>query len=336
MPEPLVSIIIPVYNSEKHIAEAINSALDQTWPNKEIIIVNDGSPDRSVQIAETFSDTRIRIYHQENRGASAARNKGLRESKGEYIQFLDADDLLSPNKITDQMAFINGCDDQLSISRTVYFFDNVGLLGDALTHQEQLEYYNDPAGFLLDMFYKTSFDKEQRGIVTVHSWLSPKSLLEKAGPWNEALSVDDDGEYFCRVLLESKSIVYVPDAVNYYRKFNTNSNLSAGKNIKAMQSAMLASELKYKHLKAKTDNPIINIAFAKVFMENAVTLYPEYKDLYKVADKWVKELGGIDYVPAIGGKNIELVKRIFGWKAAKLLLYRVSRFKQYFSTTNSY
>src|SRR5438270_8196036 len=98
----LVSILIPVYNAEAFIAEAIQSALDQTWPAKEVIAVDDGSTDRSPEILKSFGP-RIRIIAQENRGASVARNRALNEAQGEFIQFLDADDLMARNKIEAQM-----------------------------------------------------------------------------------------------------------------------------------------------------------------------------------------------------------------------------------------
>jgi len=330
MPDPLVSIIIPVYNSGQYLDETIRSAMQQSWSNKEIILVDDGSTDNSLAIASEYRGERVKIYSQANQGASAARNKGLREAKGDYIQFLDGDDLLSANKIADQMALINGHSDHLAISRTIYFFDKEPLPPGHVKHDESIEYYNDPAGFLINMYYKTAFDKEQRGIVTVHSWLSPKTLLDKAGWWNEDLSVDDDGEYFCRVILESKQIIYVPDAINYYRKYRSNTNLSAGENIGAMRSRLLASELKWKHLKAKSANPLIDAAMAKVFMENAVTFYPQFMELYRVADKHVKELGGIAYVPVVGGKGIEFIKKIFGWRAAKLLSFAAGKLRRNF------
>src|SRR5437867_11129353 len=94
----LVSILIPVYNAESFVAEAIQSALDQTWPAKEVIAVDDGSTERSAKILESFG-SRIRIIGQENRGASAARNRALAEARGAFIQYLDADDLLPPAKI---------------------------------------------------------------------------------------------------------------------------------------------------------------------------------------------------------------------------------------------
>lgn len=96
----LVSILIPVYNSEKWIAETINSSINQTWSNKEIIIVDDGSTDNTLQIAREFQSKSLMVITQKtNRGASAARNNALSYAQGDYIQWLDADDLLHPNKI---------------------------------------------------------------------------------------------------------------------------------------------------------------------------------------------------------------------------------------------
>ena len=93
------SIVIPLYNTEKYVQQALESALAQTYENIEIIIVDDGSTDQGVNICRKFKDERIRIIQQENRGLSGARNTGIRNANGEYIAFLDADDLWLPEKI---------------------------------------------------------------------------------------------------------------------------------------------------------------------------------------------------------------------------------------------
>ncbi len=95
----LVSIITPIYNAEKYLAEAIQSVLDQTHENWELLLVNDGSTDQSEEIARFYSDVRIRYFEQENKGVSAARNVGLTEMKGRYFCFLDADDTLPSKSI---------------------------------------------------------------------------------------------------------------------------------------------------------------------------------------------------------------------------------------------
>jgi Glycosyltransferases involved in cell wall biogenesis len=95
----LVSILIPAFNAERWIADTIKSALDQSWPSKEIIIVDDGSRDETVRIAQRFASKDVTVISQENQGASAARNKALQLCQGDYIQWLDADDLLAPDKV---------------------------------------------------------------------------------------------------------------------------------------------------------------------------------------------------------------------------------------------
>jgi glycosyltransferase involved in cell wall biosynthesis len=102
MTNPLVSVIIPCYNAEKYVRQAIQSALDQTYRNCEVIVIDDGSIDSSPQVIRAFGD-RIRSEYGINRGACAARNRGLELSRGEFIQFLDADDVLHPNKIARQL-----------------------------------------------------------------------------------------------------------------------------------------------------------------------------------------------------------------------------------------
>ncbi|NMG18227.1 glycosyltransferase family 2 protein [Brasilonema bromeliae] len=94
-----VSVIIPVYKVEKYVAATIQSVLDQTYKNFELIIIDDGSPDKSIEICQQFTDNRIKIIRQENRGVAAARNVGIRHAQGEYLAFLDADDLWVSEKL---------------------------------------------------------------------------------------------------------------------------------------------------------------------------------------------------------------------------------------------
>ncbi|NHC33368.1 glycosyltransferase family 2 protein [Scytonema millei] len=101
-----VSVIVLVYKSEPYIAATIHSVLAQTYKNFEILVIDDGSPDRSVEICRQFNDPRIRIIRQENRGVPAARNTGIRHARGEYIAFLDGDDLWLPPKLEKQVTHL--------------------------------------------------------------------------------------------------------------------------------------------------------------------------------------------------------------------------------------
>ena len=103
---PLVSILIPCHNAAPWLAETLESALAQTWQNLEIIVVDDGSTDESLSVAQQFNQRNLQIIPQHNQGAAAARNRALEAAQGEVIQYLDADDMLAPDKIEQQMAML--------------------------------------------------------------------------------------------------------------------------------------------------------------------------------------------------------------------------------------
>jgi glycosyltransferase involved in cell wall biosynthesis len=102
---PLVSVVVPAYNAEKFLAEAIDSILAQTHTNTEIIIVNDGSTDRTAVVAEGYGD-RVKLIHRENGGIGPARNTGIEQVTGEFIALLDADDIWEPQKLAQQLALL--------------------------------------------------------------------------------------------------------------------------------------------------------------------------------------------------------------------------------------
>ncbi len=103
----MISIIVPVYNAEKFIRETIQSVLDQTYTDFELLLVDDCSRDKSAEVIESFEDERVILLRQEqNAGAYAARNRGLKEAKGRYIAFLDSDDCWEPCKLEHEMAFM--------------------------------------------------------------------------------------------------------------------------------------------------------------------------------------------------------------------------------------
>ena len=97
--DPLISVIVPVYNIEKYLERCVNSIREQTYTNLEILLVDDGSTDSSGTICDKFAeeDNRVRVFHKENGGSSSARNLGIAEAKGEYLGFVDSDDYISAN-----------------------------------------------------------------------------------------------------------------------------------------------------------------------------------------------------------------------------------------------
>ena len=109
----LVSIITPLYNAERFVAQTIESVLAQTYPEWEMLIINDGSTDSSLTIAESYAmkDSRIKAFSQPNGGSASARNNGIRRAEGRYIALLDADDLWEPDFLERQLALLSekGC-----------------------------------------------------------------------------------------------------------------------------------------------------------------------------------------------------------------------------------
>ncbi len=106
MSAPRVSVIMPVYNTERYVEGAIRSVLDQTYPDLELVVVDDGSRDSSLEICRRFTDPRVLVVTQENRGLAAARNAGLRQSHGEYVGILDSDDLWIDTKLEEHVRFL--------------------------------------------------------------------------------------------------------------------------------------------------------------------------------------------------------------------------------------
>jgi glycosyltransferase involved in cell wall biosynthesis len=106
MPCPNVSVVIPLYQTERYIAEALNSVLAQTFSDFEVIVIDDGSRDRGPEIARSSGDPRVKVVTQENRGLAGARNSGIAHSSGRYIALLDADDLWSPEKLARHVALL--------------------------------------------------------------------------------------------------------------------------------------------------------------------------------------------------------------------------------------
>lgn len=176
-----VSIIMPVYNGEKYIAESIQSVLDQTYRSWELIVVDDGSTDKSAEIVQSFSaqDRRIKYIFQENKKLAAARNTGLANSTGEFVAFLDADDLWVEEKLEAQVETINkiGCD--------VVFSDAFYFPGDETADESTL--YSSFYGRAVGEFDGPSMIRLLlKGTpIPVLSVLTRKSILDAVGHFNE-------------------------------------------------------------------------------------------------------------------------------------------------------
>ena len=123
----LVSVIIPCYNQARFLAEAIESVLSQDYPGKEVIVVNDGSPDNEREVASRF-EGRIVYLEQENKGVSGARNTGIRAARGDYIAFLDGDDVYLPHALKELVSYLDNNPDTALVCADSLLFDETGPL----------------------------------------------------------------------------------------------------------------------------------------------------------------------------------------------------------------
>jgi len=323
--DPLVSIIIPVYNSEKYLAQAINSVQRQTWGNIELIVVDDGSTDNSLKIAMNYVNDTVKVIRQRNSGSASARNRGLAEAQGKYIQFLDADDVLSDNKIAEQVFLLEKSPGKIAVCSTVHFFEEENYLeGVPSDYENSFLIPADPVHFLTNLL---GGYQNKGSMIQTNAWLCPAAVLREAGPWSEFYSPDDDGEYFCRVILASKGVIVSNNCFNYYRKYRHHHSLAAQKNREALQGKFKSFLLKKQFLLQASQEKAAMKALANSAMPLALEAYLVDKQLTGQILAEIKELGGTDYVPVLGGSIIETIKHIFGWKTARRLQYYARLFR---------
>lgn len=305
---PLVSVIIPVYNSEKYIVQAIESVINQTYKNLEIIVINDGSTDNSFEILQKYK-TKVRLYSQENKGASSARNIGLESAKGDYIQFLDADDMLDAGKIESQIILMDRGDlDVLSFGTWIRFSSTLN--DKKLCTQKINKDYLVPYKLLIDMW-------NGKGMIQPGAWLASKQLLLKAGIWNEQLSLNDDGEFFCRVILASKKVIYCEKAVVYYRSELMNS-LSKRLNFDSLISLLFSLDCYVSNSVYYSHDIELRKALAINYSNFIYQFHSINTSLCKKAEKSIFKLG-FKKIPIVGGRKFRILARVVGFKNALLL-----------------
>jgi glycosyltransferase involved in cell wall biosynthesis len=312
---PLVSILIPLYNSEKYIAETIQSCLNQSYNNIEIIIVDDGSTDNSYKIAKSFENDTIKVYKQENKGACAARNLAFEKSSGDYIQYLDADDILSSNKIESQLAcFKQYGNNVITSCKWDRFYNNINEA--KFPDRQTYKTYEKSIDWILD-----SINKNDMGQTSI--WLTPRNIIEKTGKWNEKLTINQDGEFFHRVLLNVNSVIFCENAYVYYRSGDKNSiTYTTNKRAESLLSSYMLME---QYLLKKEDTERIRRACYKKYLRFIYENYSYKKNLIETAKQRIKNLGFQKLEP-YGGKNFKKIAKIIGFentlKLRKLLLKR--------------
>ena len=303
---PRVSIIIPCRNGVRWLGESIESCLGQSWRNLQIIVVDNGSTDGSFDLAKRYEPRGVTVHACERPGASAARNVGLKHADGDLMQFLDADDLLDADKIRRQVERL-AVAPAASVASGAWarFASNPS---EAVFTPEAVWRDLAPEDFLIASWLGG-------GMMPNFAWLTPRAVIERAGPWNEALSVNDDGEFFCRVVLASSGIAFCTDARGYYRSAGA-PTLSGRRDGEALASAFAAVDMSCQHLLQRCASAAVAKACATHYQRFAYDAYPQAADLVAQAEKCAVELGGSD-LRAGGGSAFQMLARGFGWKLSK-------------------
>jgi glycosyltransferase involved in cell wall biosynthesis len=212
--EKKISVVIPCYNQARYLPDALRSVLAQTYNNWECIIVNDGSSDDTEQVSQEWlkKDNRFRYLHKQNGGLSSARNAGLMQARGEYMQFLDADDVLHPEKFAIQIRLLeNTADNALSISD--YFCSLEFDLEQAHPNR-----YLSPKFKTRDYISELILDWEARLSIPVHAFLFKTSIFKNGNiRFNESLSNHEDWDCWMNIFKLKPEVLFAEDVLATYR-----------------------------------------------------------------------------------------------------------------------
>jgi glycosyltransferase involved in cell wall biosynthesis len=315
--KPLVSILIPAYNAEKTIAYTLQSAIAQTWQRKEIIVVDDGSRDRTVKIVRRFG-SKVTIISTENQGLSAAVNHAYRLSHGDYIQELDSDDLLAPDKIERQVNALREGDSRrilLSSPWAPFYYRtrHVQFVRNSLWQDlSPLEWLLRKMGENLHMQNAT--------------WLVSRELADAAGPWNTDLHYDQDGDYFTRVLLASEGTRFVAGTGIFYRASGMGSISYIGDSDQKKESLLLSMKLHIQYLRSLEESERVRNVCMRYLQNWYHIFYLERPDIVAELQSLAAQLQGHLEEPRLRRKYA-WIKPVFGWRIAKKAQYELPQLK---------
>ena len=320
--KPLVSILIPAYNSQAWIADTIKSAIAQTWEPKEIIVVDDGSTDQTLEVARRFASKEVFVVAQEHRGAAATRNHAFSLSQGDFIQWLDADDLLSASKIAKQMAYWERFRNSrmlLSSGWGCFFYRT----NRAEFNPSSLWCDLSPIEWLLRKVGEQAY-------MQTATWLVSRELTEAAGPWDTRLWFDDDGEYFCRAILASDCVRFVPEAKVFYRDTPASRLSYIGRSDKKKDALLISMQLHVKYIQSLEDSDRVRTACLAYLKHWLVHVYPERADIVRELEKIAQSLGGQLEPPQLRWKYA-WIQPLFGWGPAKQAQFVLPQLKASFN-----
>lgn len=316
----LVSILIPVYNSEDYLEEAIKSAINQTWEEKEIIIIDDGSTDSSLELAKKYEGPQVKIFQQENKGAPSARNLAFAKSSGTYIQYLDADDYMDPDKIEKQLEVLSMSQYQKD---TIVFCPHYRIKGERVTEYSNslcFKSYQPGYEILID-FWRISFPS-----IPSHSYLCHRDLIKESGDWDMSLQKNQDCDFFAKILEKCDKLVYCDNTYVYYR--DVPNSISKPNTLEKVKSELAVNKSITKIILSKTQSENAIQACSLRYTEFIESNYPLNKKLIGDAIRDMKEYG-LSFSTEGRGSIFTLLPKIFNWRQSIIIYSIYKRMKSF-------
>lgn len=305
---PLVSVLIPLYNAEQYIEDTIIRLKKQTYPNIEVIIVDDHSTDKSLKIAQKYVSEQVHVYVNPKKGGNSARNYAFLQSRGEYVKFIDADDFCSDNMIKSQMERILS-----EGTRQTVVFSPVRM------------YYPDGQLFVpprgIDRDYVPSIELlldiwRGKGFNCPHCHLMHRSLVNKVNGWNENIIKNQDGEFFARIYAAADKALAVDS--EYAVWWQTGSGVSTQMSLRAIESVCethcIISDLIYSYRNDEETRKICGRFIGAYIFFN----YPLIKPLLPQIETYCKKTNTVLYFPK--QRRISILKALLGWKIAAIII----------------
>lgn len=303
-----VSVIIPCYNAARYVTDTLESVRRQTWPNIEVIVVDDGSTDGGAGIVEAFRGLDLALIRQSNRGQTAALNAGLLRATGDYVQYLDADDLIDPDKIALQVARLAGAPRCVAAAHWGRFY---GRPEETRFETEAVSRDMDSVDWLVES------RAAGLGMMFPALWLVPMSIVRAAGPWREDLTLNNDAEYFTRVLLAADRVLYCEGARCRYRS-GISGSLSTRRTAAHWASQEKVIELCEQRVLARDGSDRARRGFALSWQHLAHACLPYDAALAERALARARALHAEVIRPG-GGRMFMILSRLIGWRAARRL-----------------
>ena len=307
MARKLVSVIIPCFNAERWLREAIDSCLQQTYPEIEIVVVDDGSTDNSLEIIKSYGD-KIIWESGANRGGNYARNRGFALSSGEYIQYLDSDDYLLPEKIEMQVRFLE--ETKADVVYGDFKCQRHLSERDIVIEHEHFFGISGPQEDILESLLA-------HGCLPPLAYLFRRSAVVRSGGWDESLKAGQDRDFLISVLINGAKVVYQPGFYSVYRRYGnvTVSSFNRGGVLENHCWLLEKAEKKLSHFGR------LSIKYRKALATGYFSMAKEYQWLIKDQSQYLrlleKTLLVFSQFEVKSSGSYALIQKIFGFRISE-------------------